>query len=197
MSVPETLELLRFAVEKLESLKIRYFITGSVAAMFVGKPRMTNDIDIVVELESNQVHGIEDAFAQPRFYFSDVAALAAARNGGMFNVVEVETGLKIDFIVPVKSEWSEVQFQRAKPGAFDADASGEFVSTEDLILNKLLFYRDGGSEKHLRDIAGVLGVQGGAVDRGYIADWAGKHGVLEVWEQVIEAEQRHQNPDRK
>ncbi len=60
-----------------------------------------------------------------------------------------------------------------------------FASPEDVILKKLEYYREGGSEKHLRDIAGVLKVQGAGVDRRYIAEWAEKLGVRDLWELVI------------
>ena len=39
----------------------------------------------------------------------------------------------------------------------------------------------GGSEKHLRDIGGILKVKTDAVDRMYITAWAAKLGVAEPW----------------
>jgi hypothetical protein len=60
-----------------------------------------------------------------------------------------------------------------------------FSSPEDVILKKLEFYREGGSEKHLRDIAGVLKVQGDKIDRRYIAGWASRLGVADIWEEIF------------
>jgi hypothetical protein len=60
-----------------------------------------------------------------------------------------------------------------------------FASPEDVIVSKLEFYQEGGSDKHLRDIAGVLQIQGDKIDRGYIAEWAGRLGVAEIWELVV------------
>ena len=56
-----------------------------------------------------------------------------------------------------------------------------FASPEDVILKKLLYFQEGGSEKHLRDIIGVLKVQGEKLDRKYIADWIGPLGVENAW----------------
>ena len=47
------------------------------------------------------------------------------------------------------------------------------------------FFQEGHSEKHLRDIAGVLKVSGDQIDRSYIEDWASKLGLEEVWQEVL------------
>ena len=54
-----------------------------------------------------------------------------------------------------------------------------------MILKKLEYYREGGSEKHLRDIAGVLKISGEQVDRAYIADWAKRLGLLDLWKELL------------
>jgi hypothetical protein len=55
------------------------------------------------------------------------------------------------------------------------------LKNEDVILKKMAFYRDGGSEKHLRDIAGILKISSGGIDLAYIGDWAKKLGLEEIW----------------
>jgi hypothetical protein len=62
-----------------------------------------------------------------------------------------------------------------------------FASPEDVILKKLVYYREGGSEKHLRDIAGVLKVQGAQLDREYLYQWAKTLDVAETWNQLVVA----------
>jgi hypothetical protein len=49
-----------------------------------------------------------------------------------------------------------------------------------------VYYRDGGSEKHLRDITGVLKISGDELDRGYLDEWAERLGVADVWRAVLE-----------
>jgi hypothetical protein len=59
------------------------------------------------------------------------------------------------------------------------------ASPEDVIIGKMLYYREGGSEKHLRDITGILKVSGDQVDRAYVARWAAELGVTEIWQAVL------------
>lgn len=73
--------------------------------------------------------------------------------------------------------------RRVRPGpSYEAT----FASPEDVILKKLVFYREGGSEKHLRDVAGVLKISGGDLDRSYLDEWAERLEVADVWRVVLE-----------
>jgi len=67
------------------------------------------------------------------------------------------------------------------PGEFDV----WFAAPEDVILNKLIYYREGGTEKHVRDITSMLMIQGDAIDRDYIDSWAARLGVLSEWQAVL------------
>ena len=59
------------------------------------------------------------------------------------------------------------------------------AAPEDVILSKMGSYREGGSEKHLRDITGVLRVSGAQLDRDYVDRWARQLGLTEVWQAVL------------
>ena len=59
------------------------------------------------------------------------------------------------------------------------------ASPEDVILGKMVYYREGGSEKHLRDITGVLRISGNLVDRDYVAHFSKQLGLTEIWEAVL------------
>jgi DNA-binding CsgD family transcriptional regulator len=52
------------------------------------------------------------------------------------------------------------------------------------LLQKMEYYKEKGSDKHLRDITGILKVSGRDVDREYIITWAKKLGLMEIWEAV-------------
>jgi hypothetical protein len=71
---------------------------------------------------------------------------------------------------------------RARPGP---DFEATFAAPEDVIIKKLEYYAAGGSEKHLRDITGVLKISAARVDRDYIARWAAQLGLTRVWEAVL------------
>ena len=182
----EQRELLRRLVRALEKLRLRYFVTGGWATIFYGEPRFTKDIDVVVDLTAAEVRELLAEFPAPEFYASDEAALEAVRKRRQFNIIQSRTGWKIDVIVPPHSRFDRSRFarsQRLDAGGFEA----QFAAPEDAILMKLVYYRDGGSDRHLRDIAGVLQIAGDKVDRAYVASWAEQLGVAAEWQLVLDA----------
>jgi len=182
----EPSELLQYAVQVLEKLGLRYFVTGSTATIFYGEPRFTNDIDIVVDLPSERVAELCAAFPANEFYISEEAARRAVARKGQFNVIHPASGLKLDLMIPVEDAFNRSRFARVRRLHPSSDYEAVFASVEDVILKKMEYYREGGSEKHLRDIAGVLKISGGAVDRGYIEEWVGRLGLEEVWGRIRE-----------
>jgi hypothetical protein len=114
-----------------------------------------------------------------------MAMRSAIQQAGQFNIIHIPSGIKVDMIVLKPDDYSRTEIQRGRrltsPGEFDV----WFAAAEDVILNKLKYYRDGGSEKHLRDIASMLMVQGDAIDRGYIAAWAARLEVLAEWQALL------------
>jgi hypothetical protein len=178
-------DLLRHLTLTLERLGIRYLITGSSATIFFGEPRFTNDIDVVVVLTADRIHDLLAAFPSSEFYVSEEAARRAVEQRAQFNIIHPASGLKVDVIVSGDSAFDHSRFHRAvrvHPSDFDAS----FASPEDVIIKKMQYFEEGGSEKHLRDIAGVLKVMGEQIDRRYIAEWAQRLGVGEIWQRVIQ-----------
>ena len=92
----DQLELMRFAVAAIERLGLRYYVTGSMASMRYGEARLTNDIDIVIELPAPSVRELCAAFPEEDFYVSEDAAAHAALHGGQFNVIRPDAGLKVE-----------------------------------------------------------------------------------------------------
>ena len=52
-------------------------------------------------------------------------------------------------------------------------------------MRKLEYYREGGSDKHLRDIRGMLNVSGEQIDRVALEEWIDKRGVRVQWQILI------------
>jgi len=186
----EQSELLRYAVERFERLGLRYFVTGSVVTVFYGEPRFTHDIDIVVSMTPDQAARLCREFPAPDFCVSEEAAREAAINHGQFNIIHPASGLKIDLIIPPDSPFNSSRFARATRVNAAPEYQACFASPEDTIIKKMEYYREGGSEKHLRDITGVLRVSGDRVDRAYIAQWAARLGLTSIWTAVLERLQR-------
>ena len=180
----EQSDLLRYLVGVFEELGLRYFITGSTATILYGEPRFTNDIDVVVDLSLTQVVDFCRRFPPEDFYVSEVAARQAVLGRSQFNVIHPAGALKIDIIVPESDTFNKSRFARVQrlPAAEDLIAC--FASPEDAIIKKMDYYKQGGSEKHLRDITGVLKTSRGQIDRTYITHWAEQMGLGELWTSI-------------
>jgi hypothetical protein len=178
-------ELLRFAAGAFEQLGLPYFVTGSLATVFYGEPRFTNDIDIVVDLPAVRVDELCAAFPSPDFCVSPEAARRAVARRGQFNVIHPASGLKLDLIVPPDTAFNRGRFGRARSLHPDPGYAASFASPEDVILMKLDFHRRGGSDKHLRDIAGVLRISGEHLDLAYLESWAKRMGVGKTWHALL------------
>jgi hypothetical protein len=176
-------DLLRFVATAFERRGFTYAITGSHASIAYGENRFTNDIDVVVELAPNQLPSLLSEFPNDEFYVSEDGAKYAVLHGGQFNIIHQDSQQKVDVIVPRDKDWPD-QFARRVRLPTDAGRDAWFISAEDLILNKMHFYREGGSDKHLRDIGGVMKISGADLDRAYIATWADRLALTEIWQEL-------------
>jgi hypothetical protein len=181
----EQSDLLRYLIETLERLGLRYFVTGSMATIFFGEPRFTNDIDIVVDLSVDRIPEFCSAFPSPEFYLSEETVRRAVSRRGQFNILQPSSGLKVDIIIPADSPFNRSRFARATRVRPEPGVDAIFSSAEDVIVKKLEAYREGGSEKHLRDIAGVLKISGGNLDHTYIGEWAERLEVADLWREIL------------
>jgi hypothetical protein len=181
----EPSSLLRYLTEILERLNIPYLVVGSMATILYGEPRFTNDIDVVVLLAPEKIRPFCESFPGPEFYCPVEMVEDSVRGRFPFNVLQPGTGLKIDVMIATDSPFDRSRMSRAVRLPAAPDLMAWFASPEDVILKKLEFYRDGGSDKHIRDILGVLKVQGDRVDRAYIADWAKQLNLTTEWELVL------------
>lgn len=135
--------------------------------MVYGEPRATLDIDVVVTLDRSASERLLDASPPPEFYLSPERVTAVAANGGTFNVVHPESGLKIDFFV-ASDRVEESQLARRVRRSVLPGLSGWFSPPEELIVKKLEYFRMGQSPKHLRDIRSMLRISPEAIDLGRI-----------------------------
>jgi len=181
----EQTDLLRHVVEVLEEQGITYLLVGSLASGVYGEPRFTQDIDVVIELRLDQVSKLCAAFPSPEYYVSEAAAKEAAVVVGQFNVIHLTSGNKIDFIFARRDAWGRAQIDRRRREEIVPGCPGYAAAPEDVILGKLRYYQEGGSEKHLRDIAAMLQISGSQIDTAYIEQWARQLGLVGSWQAVI------------
>jgi hypothetical protein len=181
----EPSELLRRFVEVLDRLGIRYLVAGSMATTIYGEPRFTNAIDVVVDLRSEQVDSFCLSFPSTDFYCYRESVVDAIRQRSQFNIIHFESGIKIDVFIPDESEFSRTQLGRGVQARLGSGFEVRFAAPEDVILKKLEYFKEGGSERHIRDIAEVLKVQAERIDRESIADWATWLGLGDTWRDVL------------
>jgi hypothetical protein len=180
-------ELLRHVTASLNGLNVPYMLVGSFAGYAYGEPRLTQDIDLVLDLPMATVTPFCAAFPAPEFFLSESAVRDAVRRRFQFNILHPTSGNKVDCVFPRNDEWGKSQLSRRRRQIILDDLEGYLASPEDVIIGKLWYYSDGGSEKHIRDIAGILRTSGGLVNRADVTAWATKLGYLDVWERVMKS----------
>jgi hypothetical protein len=185
----EQSDLLCLVGETFNRLGIKYLVTGSQATIIYGEPRFTNDIDVVASLTRSNIDAFVSSFPVENFYVSAAAARAAIDQDGMFNVIHPASGLKIDVIISGSSPYEVGRFERARLVQVTPEFAATFAAPEDVILKKLEFYRIGGSDKHLRDIAGVLRISGDQLNLAFIEKLAAHFGLTEVWKKALDRAQ--------
>ncbi len=171
-------------IEPLDRERIPYAIVGSVAASVYGEPRATNDVDMLILIREADVERLQKAFPEEQFYLPPAEVIRAElkrREGAHLNVIPLETMLKAD-LYPLSAEEAEWLARRREMRI--ADRPVWLAAPETVIIHKLRFHREGGSEKHLRDVRGMLAVSGDKLDRGWLDDEILRLGLQNEWNLV-------------
>lgn len=180
-------ELLKAIVAELDAAGIDYLLTGSLASSLQGEPRSTHAIDLVVSMDAAGADRIVNAFCAPDFYLSASAVHEAVRDRRMFNVLDLREGDNIDFWLLTEEPFDRTRFTRRVQMAWE-DVPVWVSSPKDTILAKLKWAEmSGGSEKQFGDALSIYEVQRRGLDLAYIAEWAEKLGVAEIWARLQEA----------
>ena len=165
-----------------------HMVSGSFASIYYGVPRTTHDIDIVVEFSGPGLRRFLARLPEDEYYVSHEAALAAVRGRGQFNVIDFETGWKVDLIQRKDREFSETEFARRQPAEL-AGVQVHIASVEDVVLSKLEWSLKSGSKRQIDDVVGVLAVSGASLDQAYIELWAERLGVAGLWKEATASEE--------
>ena len=157
----------------LNKANIPYMVSGSMAMTLYTIPRMTRDIDIIIELHKEDVDKFYDIFSD-HAYIDKLTVEEEVQRRGMFNVIDHRTGYKIDFILKKFSDYRVVEFERRQ-----LTTSFGFpmwvVSLEDLILSKIIWIQEYQSERQMEDIKNLL--RNDTADMAYIRDWCQSLGL--------------------
>lgn len=183
--MPET-ELFLMFVRPFNQADIRYVIAGSVAAIFYGEARLTNDVDFVAFLNGNDVKRLPELFPSPVFYVPPLETMdfeVARERRGHFNIIHTATSFKADIYPVGRDELNAWSFKNKRSIQF-RDETLILAPPESVIVSKLEYYREGGSEKHLRDIRSMLAISGDKIDRSALNEWISRRGLEIEWRKV-------------
>jgi hypothetical protein len=185
---PDFLAALEPVVNALEKAKVPYYIGGSVASSAYGMPRATLDVDMVAWI-SPEVVPILVKMLSKDYYVDEEMILDAINRRSTFNIIHLETMLKIDIFVAGEEAYQRESLHRRRKEILDEESGKEFFfsSPEDIILNKLDWYRkgEGLSERQWNDVVGVMRVQRDALDLGYLKKWAYELGLSDLLEKAL------------
>lgn len=166
------LDALRAVLARLEGAGIPYMLTGSVAMSVYAEPRMTRDIDIVVELAPGDAQRVTELFS-PDYYVSQEAVQSAIAEERMFNLFDLSRLVKVDLIVRKDEEFQRHEFARRQRRELGG-SSAWVISKEDLILSKLVWAASSESAMQLRDVGKLLA---SGADEAYLLEWSVRLGV--------------------
>jgi hypothetical protein len=185
MSQPGLLDVGLIVAREFDALRVPYLVGGSVASGLHGEPRLTQDVDIAAVMREEHVEPLIEALKGP-FYVDDYLMRSAIRRRGIFNVIHIRSANKVDVHVLDPNAFQQSQLDRARRMKLreDDDELVPVTTPEDIVLQKLLWFRksEGALDRQLRDIAGVLKLQGGGLDLVYMRSWASRLELSELLE---------------
>jgi len=176
-------QFLKKIIKAINNANIPYMISGSIASSFHGQPRATNDADIVIDPNPQQLLAFIESLG-PDCYVSKEAALQAFANNAMFNIIDIQSGFKADLVICKKRPFSRQEFTRRMRATFPG-IEVYVLSPEDSILSKLEWSKDRHSEAQFNDALGVLTVQKARLDFAYLKKWAKELGIEASLDRLI------------
>jgi hypothetical protein len=180
--VTEELEVLTIVAERLEAAGIAYMVTGSFAANYYAVPRMTRDIDLVVELSAGDADRFCALF-EGDFYLDRDAVRTAITGRGAFNLIHLAHVVKVDCIVRKDSEYRRIEFARQRRGPIEGHEVA-LVAPEDLVISKLDWMRETRSEVQLADVRNILTSMPG-LDKHYLEHWSERLGLDALYREAL------------
>lgn len=170
---------------RFNALGAPWAATGAIASMIYGEIRTTQDIDVVILLNPQAVAALARVFPENEFYCPPreiVQAECARESQGHFNLIDFNSGFKADVYVSKNDPLHAWALRNRRAVDIGGGEQLWLVPPEYVIIHKLEFFREGGSEKHLRDIRGMLAVTD--VDRQLIEKEIEARQLQESWRAV-------------
>jgi hypothetical protein len=188
MTTTEPIEVTLAVTGVLERLGVEYLVGGSLATSLHGIPRATLDVDIVADLRMTHLDPFVAALQEAFFVDADMVR-DAIRRRATFNILHLATMFKVDVFVAGADDLLAAELARKqRVQVLEEPRADVFVaSPEDMVLQKLIWYRDGGgvSDRQWGDVVGVIKTQGERLDRDYLRLWATRKGIADLLDRVL------------
>lgn len=174
-------DVIRDVTDRFKNAEIPHMLTGSMAMNYYSLPRMTRDVDFVVEARAEDVDKIISAF-ESDYYVDRTAVSRAISHERSFNMIHNEAFIKIACIIRKASEYRQLEFSRRQQVEIQG-VQVWLVSKEDLIISKLFWARDSHSELQLRDVKNLLA---SGYDVEYLDRWTQKLELKSLFQECLE-----------
>lgn len=186
IQIESAYELIKAIADILDRQKVRYFVTGGFAVSVWGRVRATQDIDLGVTFPAEAIPGLVQSFKQlsSGVYMDQDQMAEALERHGEFNFIEPNAGLKVDFWIVRDDDFTKSTFKRIR-NVLVGEKRLSFISPEDLILSKLLWWRETQSMRDIEDAQSVMVIQK-KLDWRYLERWAKQ---LKVFSKLKEVKQ--------
>ena len=173
-------------IKPLHEAGVAYMVTGSVASIAYGEPRMTLDVDMVVFLNKGDAAKFKTIYPESGYYVppEDVLLCEISRDSrGHWNVIDHRTGLKADFY-PLGREPLHLFFWPKRSLYVSKEGEIWLAPPEYVILRKLQYFTEGGSDKHLRDIDRMLEISHERIDHDLLKLKIGELQLQAAWAKI-------------
>src|SRR5712692_10054858 len=182
LAVSEEVEVLKMVTGRLDAVGIPYMVTGSMALNYYAVPRMTRDIDVVVELSTPDADRMCDLFRDD-FYIEPETVRESVEKRGTCNIIHMALVVKVDLVVRKDSEYRRTEFARRRKVSLEGHPFF-IVAPEDLVISKIDWAKDTRSEVQLADARNLLRSTPG-LDRPYLERWTTRLGLEALYREVL------------
>ena len=176
-------EVLRRIIAALDHAGIAYMLTGSFASAHHGAPRSTQDVDMVIAANPEQLRTFIQSLPTGEYYANLDAALESHKRESLFNVIDLATGWKIDLIIRKSRAFSQEEFGRRH--LVNLQGLRLFVaSAEDVVIAKLEWSKLAQSQRQIEDVATILRLRWESLDRAYLEKWVSELNLARKWSEA-------------
>jgi hypothetical protein len=178
--------LVSLFVAPLNRASIEYMVTGGLAAVVYGHPRLTLDVDLVLRLAARDAERFVSLWSPADFYSPPAEVVEAERvrdDHGHFNLIHNKTALRADIYLAGTDEFQDWGLRNRVGKTVDGETVW-FAPIEYVIVYKLRYFQMGGSDRHLRDVARMLEINDATVDVETLERWIDRFNLRASWQRA-------------